>query len=272
MDPGLARAVFDALLAAYGPQHWWPAETPFEVMVGAVLTQNTAWVNVERGLGRLAARLGGAAGLEAEGILALPEAELAECLRPVGYFNVKARRLRSFCASYLEAGGLDALRRLDTLALRRRFLAINGVGPETADDMVLYAFERPVFVVDAYTRRLGGRLGLLGGCATPGAVSAPSAAVPDAGLPPPSLESPACPQSLAARRRPTAAIPGVVHGEAGYETIRHAFERALGPDVPLFNEYHALIVHHAKDVCRSKPRCEGCCLRGLCPFPVTPAL
>ncbi len=188
-------------------------------MVGAVLTQNTAWVNVERGLERLAARLGGSAELGPEQILALPEADLAETLRPVGYFNVKAQRLRSFCEEYLQAGGLDGLGRLETQALRHRLLAIHGVGPETADDMVLYAFDRPVFVVDAYTRRLGGRLGLL-------------------------------------------------DADAGYETIRHGFEYALGPDVPLFNEYHALIVRHAKDVCRSKPRCAGCCLRGLCPFPV----
>ena len=223
MDLGLARAVFESLLAAYGPQHWWPAETPFAVMVGAVLTQNTAWVNVERGLERLQSRLGGPAALGAEQILALPEAELAACLRPVGYFNVKARRLRSLCAEYLDAGGLEGLARLDTQALRRRLLAINGIGPETADDMVLYAFGRPVFVVDAYTRRLGGRLGLL-------------------------------------------------DHQAGYEAIRHAFELALGPDVPLFNEYHALIVRHAKEVCRSKPRCEECCLRGRCPFPAAGSL
>jgi len=216
MDPTLARAVLDALLAAYGPQHWWPAQSPFEVMVGAVLTQNTAWINVERGLDRLRVRLGGPEVLDAGPILALPEAELAECLRPVGYFNVKARRLRSFCTEYLAEGGLAGLGRLDTQALRHRLLAIDGVGPETADDMLLYAFDRPVFVVDAYTRRLGGRLGLL-------------------------------------------------DADAGYETIRHAFERALGPDVPLFNEYHALIVRHAKDLCRTRPRCQGCCLRSLCP-------
>lgn len=220
MDPTRTRAVFDTLSTAYGAQHWWPAQSPFEVMVGAVLTQNTAWVNVERGLERLQTRLGGPAELGPEQILALPEADLAETLRPVGYFNVKAQRLRSYCAEYLEAGALDGLGRLDTLVLRRRLLAIPGVGPETADDMALYAFDRPVFVVDAYTRRLGGRMGLL-------------------------------------------------DAEAGYETIRHAFEQALGPDVPLFNEYHALIVRHAKDVCRSRPRCAGCCLQRLCPFPVT---
>jgi endonuclease III related protein len=217
MDPAATRAVFDTLLAHHGPQHWWPAQTPFEVMVGAVLTQNTAWVNVERGLERLTARLGGPAKLDAEPIIALPEADLAERLRPVGYFNLKARRLRAFCADYLEAGGLEGLSRLDTATLRRRLLATHGIGPETADDMLLYAFDRPIFVVDAYTRRLGGRLSLL-------------------------------------------------DPEAGYESIRYGFEQALGPDVSLFNEYHALIVRHAKDICRSKPLCEGCCMRGMCPF------
>lgn len=154
--------VFRALRAAHGPQHWWPAETPFEVMVGAVLTQNTAWTNVERGLERLKERLG-TDDLGPQAILALPEVELADCLRPVGYFNVKARRLRAFCDAYLAAGEREALSRLTTAELRHRLLAIPGVGPETADDMLLYAFDRPVFVVDAYTRRLLSRLGFLAG-------------------------------------------------------------------------------------------------------------
>jgi len=181
-------------------------------MVGAVLTQNTAWTNVVRGLERLCNRVP----LEAEAILALPGEKLAECLRPVGYFNVKAQRLQAFCRAYLEAGGLEGLRVLGTGDLRELLLAIRGVGPETADDMLLYAFERPVFVVDAYTRRIFGRLGLL-------------------------------------------------TGVEGYEAIRHGFERALGPDVALFNEYHALIVRHGKDICRTKPRCSECCLRESCP-------
>jgi endonuclease-3 related protein len=206
-------AVFRALHAAYGPQDWWPGETPFEVMVGAVLTQNTAWVNVERALARLTGRIA----LTAEAILSLPVDELAELLRPVGYFNVKARRLRTFCADFLRHGGLDGLATASTADLRHRLLAIHGVGAETADDMLLYAFDRPVFVVDAYTRRIFSRLGALG-------------------------------------------------GDEGYETIRHGFERALGPDTALFNEYHALIVRHGKDVCRTRPRCVDCCLRALCPF------
>lgn len=217
LDARRLRAVYRSLLAAYGPQHWWPANSAFEVMVGAVLTQNTAWINVERGLERLCSRVP----LEAAAILSLPADGLAECLRPVGYFNVKARRLRAFCGAYLKAGGLDGWSLLETGDLRRSLLAVHGVGPETADDILLYAFERPVFVVDAYTRRLFERLGLLGG------------------------------------------------GE-GYEAIRSGLEGALGSDVPLFNEYHALIVRHAKGICRTRPRCAQCCLSGVCPYPAGP--
>jgi len=152
-----AAAVYARLLGAYGPQHWWPGETQFEVMVGAVLTQNTAWVNVERALAALTQRVA----LSARAILDLPLAELAAFLRPVGYFNVKAQRLRALCEAVEAAGGLPALERMETAALRHWLLAIHGVGPETADDILLYAFARPVFVVDAYTRRLFGRLGLI---------------------------------------------------------------------------------------------------------------
>lgn len=212
MNPDRCRQVFATLDANYGPQGWWPAQTPFEIMVGAVLTQNTAWTNVERALERLTGRCP----LTAESILALDEPALADALRPSGYFNVKARRLRSFCQAFVAAGGHTALAALDTLELRRCLLGIGGVGPETADDILLYAFHRPVFVVDAYTRRLFTRLGLL-------------------------------------------------NGDEVYETIRAAFETALGPDVPIFNAYHALIVRHAKEVCRTQPRCAGCCLRAGCP-------
>ena len=204
-------AVFHALLGAYGPQGWWPGETPFEIMVGAVLTQNTSWNNVEKGLAALTARIP----LTPEAILGLPQERLTSCIRPVGYFNVKAQRLRAFCIGYRDAGELEGLSPLETGELRRRLLAIHGVGPETADDMLLYAFARPVFVVDAYTRRIFSRLGEL-------------------------------------------------VGTDAYEGIRQSFETALGPDASLYNEYHALIVRHGKNVCRTKPRCIECCLRSLC--------
>ncbi|MES9946773.1 MAG: endonuclease III domain-containing protein [Candidatus Thiodiazotropha sp.] len=145
-------AVYGRLFDRYGPQHWWPADTPFEVMVGAVLTQNTAWSNVEKAIHNLKA----IDALTLESLLALPGDRLAILIRPAGYFNIKSKRLRSLCR-FLQQN--PALEQLDTLALRERLLSVHGIGPETADDILLYAFERPVFVIDAYTRRLFGRLG-----------------------------------------------------------------------------------------------------------------
>lgn len=154
---------YDLLLARNGPQHWWPGETPFEVMVGAVLTQNTAWGNVEQAI----ANLGRAGALDCRAILALTPAELAGLLRPAGCFNVKARRLQALCR-FLEARGVAAAP--ETLAgqgglaeLRRDLLAVHGIGEETADSILLYALGLPSFVVDAYTRRAFARLGLLQG-------------------------------------------------------------------------------------------------------------
>ena len=206
------RRIHRRLLEAYGPRGWWPADTPFEVMVGAVLTQNTAWVNVERAIHNLRER----EVLSAPALLALPLQELAAAIRPSGYFNVKATRLRHLCQWYVEHGGHDGLDAWDTDALREGLLAVHGIGPETADDILLYAFRRPVFVIDAYTRRIYSRLGLIA-------------------------------------------------GDEPYDTLRQAFEAALGPDEPLFNEYHALIVRHAKVSCSARaPRCGSCCLRQIC--------
>jgi len=126
-------------------------------MAGAVLTQNTAWTNVERALANLRA----AGVLTPEGILALPAPRLAALLRPAGCFNVKARRLRALCRWLQAGGGIGRLRRAGTAGVRRRLLAVHGIGPETADAICLYALGRPVFVIDAYARRLFGRLGLV---------------------------------------------------------------------------------------------------------------
>jgi len=147
------------LSAHFGPLHWWPGETPFEVMVGAILTQNTAWTNVEKAI----------AALKAEGLLdpaALAAADpdlLRRLIRPSGYYNQKAERLLLFVRWLLDKpwrGSLDALRRADTADLRERLLALKGIGPETADSILLYALDHPVFVIDAYTRRIFSRLGL----------------------------------------------------------------------------------------------------------------
>lgn len=157
--------VCDRLLAAFGPQHWWPGDTPLEVCVGAVLTQNTAWVNVEKAI----ANLKGAGLLDGEResinrMLAMPDAELAALIRPSGYFNLKARRLKGFLAFVkAETGGdLAALFRQPLSELRPRLLAVHGVGPETADSILLYAGGLPTFVVDAYTLRIMTRLGVVG--------------------------------------------------------------------------------------------------------------
>ena len=160
--------VFERLYAGFGPQHWWPARTEYEVMVGAVLTQNTAWRNVERAIDNLRA----ADLLHPEVVLTLPVEDLADYLRPAGYFNVKARRLRHLTAGLLEDGGAAAWRRMPADDLRRRLLGINGVGEETADCILLYVFGHPVFVVDAYTRRVFTRLGLLRGDESYGEIAA----------------------------------------------------------------------------------------------------
>ena len=155
-DAGLERLLRE-LARGFGAQHWWPAETPFEVLIGAVLTQNTSWTNVERALASLKARIR----LTPARILALPEEELATTIRSSGSFRGKARKLRELCAWYLEAGGLAALRRAPLRTLRGELLGVWGVGPETADAILCFGVGRRVAVVDAYTRRLLSRHGFL---------------------------------------------------------------------------------------------------------------
>ena len=152
-------ALYRGMLDAYGPQAWWPAESAFEVAIGAVLTQNTNWNNVERALQRL--REAGA--LQLEALLAMPLEQLAELVRPSGYYNIKARRLRALCTFLHENGGLQALGGRPLEEVRKGLLSVKGVGPETADDILLYALGQPVFVIDSYTRRLLARHGLARG-------------------------------------------------------------------------------------------------------------
>lgn len=151
--------IYNCLLKAYGPQNWWPADSPFEVMVGAILTQNTAWINVEKAI----INLKQADALNIHSIIELPDEKLAELIRPSGYFNVKTKRLKNYVGWFVDEGRFNKLNKLDDLELRKRLLSVNGIGPETADDILLYAFERPVFVIDAYTRRLLLKLDLING-------------------------------------------------------------------------------------------------------------
>lgn len=151
--------LYQGMLDAYGPQQWWPADSAFEVAVGAILTQNTNWTNVERAIDNL--RVADVLSLDA--VLQLPESDLAELIRPSGYYNIKARRLRALCEFLNETGGLDGLARRPVSEAREALLSVKGVGPETADDILLYAMDLPVFVIDSYTRRLLSRHGLASG-------------------------------------------------------------------------------------------------------------
>lgn len=148
----LLAEIFTKLLDRYGPQHWWPGDSPFEVMVGAILTQNTNWTNVERAIQNLKKEKV----LDLKAMLDLEEAGLAQLIRPAGYFNVKARRLRAFLQFLQEsfAGDIAAMREVETASLREQLLGIKGIGPETADSILLYALHHPIFVVDAYTYRV----------------------------------------------------------------------------------------------------------------------
>jgi endonuclease-3 related protein len=222
-------ALLPRLLDAYGPQGWWPlrsrAASPgfdehgyhagdyrepttgagrFEVMAGAVLTQNTAWRNVEPALDAL---LGGRP-LDPRAVAEMSLEELAERIRTSGYFRQKARKLRAL-AEFIGARGEEP-------PSREELLGIWGIGPETADSILLYAFRRPYFVVDAYTRRLLSRLAVIG-------------------------------------------------GSESYGEIQRLFVAAIPPEAEAYNELHALVVRHAKEHCRSAPRCAGCPISRACP-------
>jgi endonuclease-3 related protein len=156
----MMMSIYDRLLAAFGPQHWWPGEAPFEVIVGAVLVQNTSWKNVERAITNL--REAGV--MQPRSLYELDEKDLAELIRPAGYFQVKARRLRNLLKLIVELydGSLEAMFRVDRSILRRELLGVSGIGPETADAILLYAGGMPAFVVDTYTHRILARHGWIG--------------------------------------------------------------------------------------------------------------
>ncbi len=155
---GRFGAIYDRLLARYGRQRWWPAESPFEVMVGAILTQSAAWGNVEKVIAGLKAT----EALSPPALRRMKQAELAGLIYPSGYYNAKAKKLKALADWVGKYCGDDISRltRGSTQNLRRQLLGVHGVGPETADSILLYAAGRPVFVIDAYTRRIIDRLGL----------------------------------------------------------------------------------------------------------------
>src|ERR1700719_3813594 len=199
---------YETLFAALGSQHWWPGRTAFEIIIGAILTQNTSWSNVELAIGNL--RRSNPPPPRA--IEDVPVGRLAALIRSSGYFRQKARKLKAFVRFLRREhkGSLVKMWRTPTPTLREQLLGVHGIGPETADSILLYAGRHPVFVVDAYARRM--------------------------------LE------------RHHLAEP-----KHSYEEVRQLFERNLPADVPLYNEFHALIVRTGKDYCRARnPRCEEC--------------
>ena len=199
--------LYRLLHGTLGPQGWWPGETPFEVAIGAILTQNTNWRNVARVI----------EGLKAEDLLdplvlgKIPEDELARCFRSAGYYNIKARRVKNFLDFVAERFGnsMENMAGEDWQTLRANLLSLHGIGPETADSILLYALHKPTFVVDAYTFRILSRHGLM-------------------------------------------ADP------CSYEELRQLFTDRLPPEVPLYQEFHALLVRVGKEFCRPQPRCPGC--------------
>jgi endonuclease-3 related protein len=199
--------VYKKLESHFGPQHWWPADTPFEVIVGAILTQNTSWKNVERAIENLKNE----GVLSIEGIHGIPPEQLETLIQPSGFFKIKTKRLKHFIAFLYGKynGDLNGLLSLEAGPLREELLGINGIGKETADSIVLYAANKPSFVVDAYTRRVFERLGIL-------------------------------------------------EKGAEYDKIKQFFEEKLPKDTKIYNEFHALIVVLAKDVCKKKPLCDVC--------------
>ncbi len=213
------RRLFALLFRRYGPRKWWPAETPFEVVVGAVLTQQTTWTSVEKAIGQLRKNKL----LTPEKLANARLSTIKPLIRCTGYYNQKAERLREVVRELENRGGLEKFFGQPLEDARRELLSIRGIGPETADSILLYAGNEPVFVVDAYTYRLAERLPLEG---------AP---------------------------------------ENKYEETRVFFEKefaSLGraQRVKVFNELHALIVEHCKQLCRKTPLCKECFLRKECAF------
>lgn len=200
--------LFGAMLGRLGPSGWWPAQTPFEVAVGAILTQNTNWQNVEKAIEALRS----AGGLTEHGLASIEPARLEQLIRPAGFFRQKAAKLRGLEAFLQEhANGILANLALQPMEeIREKLLSVKGIGPETADSILLYALDKPSFVVDAYTKRILTRHGLL-------------------------------PEDVL------------------YDEMREFFMDVLPADVPLFNEYHALLVRVAKEWChKSAPKCDEC--------------
>ena len=244
------RGYFRTLYGAWGHQHWWPAQTPFEVVVGAYLTQNTSWTNVERALENLRkARV-----LSVSGIRRTPLRRLEQLIRSSGYFRQKAQRLKTL-VKFLDdryGGSVSRMFAEPTDKLRNALLALNGVGPETADSILLYAGNHPSFVVDAYTRRILERHGLVDARASYEEIRE----LFERSLAPLADEALECAPVISEDGKPR----GSSHAPSPMSTAKRD---AL---VQLFNEMHGLIVGVGKNYCKkSQPECERCPLQKFLP-------
>jgi endonuclease-3 related protein len=208
----LLMNIYRKLYQAYGPRDWWPAETSFEVMVGAILTQNTSWRNVEKAIQKLK----GKGVLNPEGIHDLKKSQLASLIKSSGYYRVKTDRVKAFVNFLFEEfdGDLKRMGRERLGELREKLLGVKGIGPETADSILLYGLKKSIFVVDAYTKRILSR-------------------------------------------------HKMISENTAYEGVQKLFMEHLPLDEKLFNEYHALLVHLGKTVCKKIPRCDICPLKGI---------
>jgi endonuclease-3 related protein len=253
------RAYYHTLFSAWGRQHWWPAQSRFEMIVGAYLTQNTSWMNVEKALSNLRkARL-----LTISGIRRTPQPRLERLIRSAGYFRQKAQRLKTF-VRFLDkryGGSLTRMFARPTVELRDELLALNGIGPETADSILLYAGNHPVFVVDAYTRRILERHKI---------VSSPAGydeirqlfeqALTAAAEASPEIETEAGSAKAGSAGARSAKPLGTCHPPSRVSTAERT---AL---VQIFNEMHGLIVGVGKNYClKSQPQCEQCPLQKFLP-------
>ena len=203
--------IYRRLYRHFGDLEWWPGDSPLEISVGAILTQNTAWTNVEKAIRQLKQ----ARALSVGALARMSHRRLARLIKSSGYFNVKARRLKNFI-SFVEnryGGSLKKLLRQKSDRLRAELLSVNGVGPETADSIVLYAAKKPIFVIDAYTKRIFSR-------------------------------------------------HGVLPHDKSYDEFQTLFTKLLPASVPLYNQYHAMLVNVGNEFCRRKPHCDGCPLSG----------
>lgn len=245
------RAYYRALHRAWGPQHWWPADTPFEVITGAYLTQNTSWTNVEKALANLRA----ADVLSLDGVRNTPLLRLECLIRSAGYFRQKARRVKTFVAFLDEhyGGSLEQMFCRPTPTLRGQLLALHGVGPETADSILLYAGHHPVFVVDAYTRRIFHRHEIISEKAAYDDIRI----LVEQALAPLATETPARHADSRSQRMGPA---GASHPPSPMSTAKRTTLARV------YNEMHGLLVGVGKHFClKSQPKCDDCPLRKYLP-------